>query len=179
MQMANFSKFLVLLTAQISLGMFALPANGAVQQDIEALRRIVDIAIPAKAIKWEIIRTPESSDFLPPAPTDYVTLVAEVIPTNSKWRAQKELVFSDVWIAPDAARSWLSPRFRTLLTKPELISRESANCKSHTAIVRKSGRSVYGFACEDAGRVLIHLKLLGPSEDPNPELPPVFESKQE
>lgn len=156
--------------------MFAADKDEAVSRDIGALQQVVKISVPAKEIKWEIFGTPEDKGGGAPGPTDYLTLVAEISPSDTSWITRLKDDAGKVWIAPESARPWLSWYFQTLLRKPGADLSKVANCKKYQVQLTKTGKFVDGFACEHQGVLLIHLMLLGPSaRDRNPAAPPVFE----
>lgn len=164
------------LAAGISIFLLGGCEGTTVSRDINALQQVVKIAIPAKSIKWEIFGTPEDKGWGVGGRTDYITLVAQVEAADSAWIAGLKDNAGQEWIAPESARSWLSPYFQTLLKKSRAGESAMTPCKKYQVEVTTSGRLVDGFACEHDGLLLIHVKLLGPStRDANPAEPPVFD----
>jgi hypothetical protein len=51
--------------------------SGKISTDISALQKIVSLDMATPSGKWEIFGTPEYTGGVP-APTDYVTLIAEI-----------------------------------------------------------------------------------------------------
>jgi hypothetical protein len=51
-----------------------------------------------------------------PGPTDYITLIADVEPSND-YGARQGQPTGVVWIAPQAARPWLTEEFRKIPAK--------------------------------------------------------------
>lgn len=142
---------------------WALRAGGTrASDDLGKLQGMVQIAIPATAIKWEIVKVPDDEGLLAVGPVDYVHLVAEITPGERAWFARQPNNDAKLWIAPDAARPWLTPHFRQLLASGENDWRRKSNCKPHHTTVTASGRQVGGFVCEHQGLLLLHLMLAEP-----------------
>lgn len=139
------------------------PEKEGVSRNIAELQATVRLAVPAKAIKWEIFGTPEDTGGFGVGPTDYITLVAELEPSDAQWFASQEGELGHVWIAPESARAWLSDYFRALLIKSDGNMSELKNCKPFQTEMTTSGRIVKGFSCEHDGKLLIHVLLLAPS----------------
>lgn len=147
------------LAAILLAGWLLFPKKPRVSDDIGALQGVVQIAIPATSIKWEIYKVPDDEGLFAIGPVDYVQLVAEVVPGERSWFARQPDDGSTLSAGPDAARGWLSPAFRTLLADPKTEWRRSARCKSHRTTVTSSGRPVKGFVCEHGGLLLLYLML--------------------
>ncbi len=151
------------LAVGISIMLLAGCEGGTVSEDLAALQQEVKIAIPAASIKWEIFGTPEDTGWGAGGRTDYMTLVAQVEAPDGTWFRSLKDNAGQEWIAPESARSWLSPHFQTLLKKSRDSKSDMAPCRKYQVEMTKSGRLVNGFACAHEGFLLIHLKLLGPS----------------
>lgn len=127
--------------------------------------QFIDTDIPASAVTWETFGTPEYTGGVP-APTDYVTLVAEITLAKD-WPVNAEKIdLAAIAIVPEAARPWLSLNFRAMLMKYKNQSVElpaKYACASYQARLRKSGRLVPGFICPDSGKLLLYLVLREPS----------------
>lgn len=140
-------------------------SNEDPSSDINALRKQLIIDTPASAVTWEIFGTPEYTGWLP-APTDYITLVAEFDNVPQSWIEKQGKRIYKAWVVPEAPRSWLSPNFNKLLKSEAgnvVALSNGAPCFEHGANVRRSGRPVKGFACYSGGRVLIYLVLSEPN----------------
>lgn len=98
-----------------------------------------------------------------PGPTDYITLVAEIEAPDGSTTARLKESAGNQWVAPESARTWLSPHFQALLKNARADKTALTQCKKYQVEVTKSGRLVEGFACQHEGLLLIHVKLLGPS----------------
>jgi hypothetical protein len=132
-----------------------------VSDNLSALREIVNIQIPAKSARWEIFGTPEYTGGVP-GPTDFVTLIAELTPTEPNWLDSKKEPTGDIYVAPEAARPWLSEPFRRLMEKNKNISADLSSqltCRKYETSLKKTGKQVNGFACSNADRLLIYLTL--------------------
>ena len=84
-----------------------------VSSDLAALRNVVNFDIKTKSTRWEVFGTPEYTGGVP-GPTDFVTLIAEIEPEDQKFFEIMPPT-GEVWIAPEAARPWLSSTFRSML----------------------------------------------------------------
>lgn len=133
-------------------------------EDLNELQKIVKIDVPARSIKWEIFGTPEATRIAPFGPTDYLSLVAQVEVEDGRWFARFTERPGNVWIAPEAARAWLSPYFKELLVRSYADRSEPKNCKEYQAAVTKSGRLVKGFVCQHESLLLIHMMLSAPTD---------------
>jgi hypothetical protein len=135
-----------------------------VSSSIADLQAQIDVGIPATAAKWEIFETPEYTGGVP-APTDFVTLVAELENVSPSWKAEQSEPIAKVWVAPEVLRSWLSPASKTFLQRanPNIIELNARdNCSSHSAKVRKSGRVIEGFVCVRGSNIFLYLTLRQP-----------------
>lgn len=131
-----------------------------VSNDLVKLRGIIDLQIPTKSARWEVFGTPEYTGGVP-GPTFLITLVAELHSEESPFDAQNERTGS-VYIAPEAARPWLSEDFLQTLDadkgkKVDLSSK--ANCGKFATTLKKTGEPIKGFVCANAGRTLLHLTI--------------------
>jgi hypothetical protein len=136
-------------------------ANGKSSNDLTGFRDLVETDVPATSVRWEVFGTPEYSGGVP-GPTDYVTLIAELEPSDQeKFRSRPET--GEVWIAPEAARPWLAKEFRSLLQKHANSTTDLStmpDCRVLRAKIKKSGKPVSGFICNGAGRSLMYLTLV-------------------
>jgi hypothetical protein len=128
--------------------------------DLAAFRDLVEVDVPITSIRWEIFGTPEYTGGVP-GPTDYVTLIAEV-ETSSQDMYRRSPATGAEWIAPEAARPWLTEGFRAMLAKNRGNNADlpsSYNCRKLLARFKKDKMPVEGFICSDAGKSLIYLTL--------------------
>lgn len=131
-----------------------------VSDDLAKLRGIIDLRIPASSGRWEVFGTPEYKGGVP-GPTFLITLIAELHSESSWFDAQNEQTGS-VYIAPEAARHWLTDDFRQLLERDkgeEVDLSRKANCRKFTTTLKKTGEPLQGFVCASAGRTLLHLTI--------------------
>lgn len=135
-----------------------------VSDNLNELQQIVKVHIPAKTIKWEIFGTPEQTGLAAGGRTDFLTLVAQAEGVESTWCRSLEKNAGIVWIAPESRREWLSPYFKGLLNSSNADMSKRDDCRPYQATVTKSGRLVSGFVCQHEGSLLIHMKLMSPSE---------------
>lgn len=136
--------------------------KGKSSDDIDAFRNLVETDVPAKSVRWEVFGTPEYTGGVP-GPTDYVTLIAEVEPSAQE-KIQTKAGSGEVWIAPEAARPWLTSEFRSLLAAHADRSTDLAgmpNCRLLRGKIKKDGKPVSGFICNGSGKSLIYLTLSG------------------
>lgn len=130
-----------------------------VSDDLAALQNTVAIPSGATSARWEIFGTPEATGFVP-GPTDYYTLIAELQPALAPAAAGAQ--DGNIPVMPEAARPWLSDKFRALMEQnrhTRLRLSLHKNCRAYQTTVRKSGRVVRGFLCTDAGRTLLYLNV--------------------
>ena len=119
-----------------------------------------DLVLPdysISSIRWEVFGTPEHVGGVP-GPTDYVTLIAAIHST-----APIQLNAGTIWLVPEAARPWLTPRFRSLFNRYRNTSVKLSSlprCYPLRGILKKSGRQVDGFGCNEANRSVIYLTLV-------------------
>lgn len=134
--------------------------NEKPSSDMAAFRELVQLDVPIKSVKWEIFGTPEYSGGVP-GPTDYITLIAEVEPSNED-RAQQGQPTGAVWIAPEAARPWLTEGFREMLARNrgnDVDLSSAYKCRRLRAKFKEDKKPVDGFICSDSGKSLIYLTL--------------------
>ena len=129
--------------------------------DIKALRQLVDIPADLKSARWEMFGTPEYDGGVP-GPTDYMTLIADIVPVTNSEGFTRGTNEKRIYIVPEAARPWLSSQFRTMLEKNKNTNLDLATvggCHEYDTKIKKSGRKVSGFSCEKSGRVLLYLSM--------------------
>jgi hypothetical protein len=135
--------------------------NDKVSSDMGKLKELISINIPASKIQWEVFGTPEYTGGVP-GPTDFITLVAEIDPVDTKLIEKFELPAGKQFVVPEAGRAWLSSNFRNTLEKIGSYDKElpnSLNCKKYATTIRKSGRKIDGFICHDGKSYLLYLTL--------------------
>ncbi|TFW18573.1 hypothetical protein [Duganella callida] len=136
----------------------------APSDNLSALRDIVNLQIPANSGRWEIFGTPEYKGGVP-GPTDYTTLVAELESSQSHWLENLKEPAGVNYVVPEAGRLWLREPFRQLLLKNKNSNADLSqlsNCRKYQTSLRKTGKPVGGFICEDASHLLIYLLLSAP-----------------
>ena len=155
--------------------LFPPAENAGMSENLNELKNVVKISVPAQRVKWEIFETPEYKGSGAPGPTDYMTLIAEIELIDLNWFNQFTENTDEVWIAPESARPWLSIYFRAMLEKRGTTLGRQFKCKKFRVEVTKSGRPVEGFVCENNGLVLIHVKLYDstPKEENNSTATPL------
>ncbi len=129
--------------------------------DVMALQQLVDLSSDLKSARWEMFGTPEYEGGVP-GPTDYMTLVAEIEPGTNADNFTSGTNDKSVYIVPEAARPWISSHFRNIMEKNKNANLDlatAAGCHAYQANVKKSGRKVSGFSCEQSGKVLVYLSL--------------------
>jgi hypothetical protein len=132
-----------------------------VSDDIKALQQLVDISADLKSARWEMFGTPEYDGGVP-GRTDYMTLVAEIEPITHAESFTAGTSDKRIYIVPEAARPWLSSRFRSILEANKNANIDlgtTAGCHVYSAKIKKSGRVVSGFSCEKSKKVLLYLAL--------------------
>lgn len=151
------------LAIGVSLVVSACSSNSAKppqSEDAAALRAMINIEFPVKSARWDVFGTPEYSGGVP-GPTDYITLVAELEPADN-WFASLNEPTGTTPVVPEAARPWLTGSFRSLLEKNRNANVDlssQADCRKYATTVKKSGRPVQGFVCNDDGKLLMYLTL--------------------
>jgi len=135
-------------------------AKPAPSNDVAALGDLINLQFPVRSARWESFGTPEYTGGVP-GPTDFVTLVAELEPEQD-WLSDSQDPTGETYVAPEAARPWLSAYFRTLLEKNKNSRADlsaQGNCRMYSTTIKKSGRPVNGFMCNNAGHLLMYLTL--------------------
>ena len=136
--------------------------NAKVSDDLNALRKIIKLPNDLTSGTWEIFGTPEYTGGVP-GPTDYMTLVAELkLPPGSKTFPTNPDNGS-VYIAPEAARPWISGEFRSILETHKNSTLDLAGaktCRPYSAKLTQTDNPVSGFACTTSERVFLYLSLL-------------------
>lgn len=128
--------------------------------DIPTLENIVELPIAYTEAKWEVFGTPEYSGGVP-GPTDYMTLVAEISPKSGQ-KIHYGLSSEPFWIAPESARTWLSPKFFKLLQESKnayIDTTATPDCTPIEVTMRKSQTRRSGFICRGADSFLVHLLI--------------------
>jgi hypothetical protein len=137
-----------------------LEGNSNASTDIAAFQHVVELGLPIKSIRWEVFGTPEYSIGVP-GPTDFVTLIAEV-PSIDQATFEKKSKVGAVWIAPEAARPWVSAGSKSFKIKYRNASVDLSNfpdCRAAYGKSRKAGSEVHGFICNTPTKALIYLIL--------------------
>lgn len=135
-------------------------SSDRISTSVPELNEMIQLQIPVKSAKWEVFHTPESGGL--PAPTDYITLVAEVEPADAHWFPVRAAQWTKTYAIPEAARGWMAEPIRAQLGK---LTREGqthaapANCKDLQATMTRSGRSVPGFVCAVGTTLLVYVTL--------------------
>lgn len=134
-----------------------------VSNDLVALRNLVEFHLPAKSARWEIFGTPEHTEGIP-GPTDFITLIAELETSDPAPVIRRET--GTAWIAPEAARPWLSGSFKLILekNKNDIDLTRVPECSLFRGSLKSSGKPVHGFICTAPGRALIYLTLANYAE---------------
>jgi hypothetical protein len=157
------TRLLTILAIPILLGGCSMDDNKhKVSDDVNALRKVVDIPGSLKSARWEIFGTPEYTGGVP-GPTDYLTLVAEIEPAEKPIDFPVSAGNSSVYIVPEAARPWISGEFRSILEEHKNSTLDLSTvkeCHPYAAKLKQSGNPVNGFACASAGKVFVYLSLL-------------------
>jgi hypothetical protein len=127
--------------------------------DVTAFQAIVDVNLPLNSVRWEVFGTPEYVGGVP-GPTDFVTLIAEVTPAQPILIEESKT--GEIWIAPEAARPWLRQKFRGIFAKyanKYIDISTIAACKPIQAKLRKTGKLVPGFICNDVDASVLYLTI--------------------
>ncbi|MYN18397.1 hypothetical protein GTP81_16725 [Rugamonas sp. FT107W] len=135
-----------------------------VSDKLSALREVVNVQIPATSARWEAFGTPEYKGGVP-GPTDFTTLIAELQPADGAWFAAQNETAGTSFIAPEAARPWLSEPFRHLLAEHKNTTADLSalrDCRPYATTLKKSGSPVQGFVCGGDRRLLLYLTLSSP-----------------
>lgn len=134
--------------------------NEQPSSDLSAFQDLVDVPLSIKSVRWEVFGTPEYKGGVP-GPTDYITLVAEVEPSN-QGAVQHGTPTGTVWIAPEAARPWLPKGFREMLANhpgDDFDLSSAYKCSRMVAKSKRDKKPVEGFICAEADKYLIYLTL--------------------
>jgi hypothetical protein len=159
-------KLTTLFALLLAIGCSREDQIGKVSANLVTLREIIDLQIPAKSARWETFGTPEYNGGVP-GPTDYITLVAELESDSSENETNK-VPTGITYIAPEAARPWLSDDFRTILAQnknTDVDLSRKAECRKYATTLKKTGKPVGGFVCSKSGQMLLYLTLW--SEQPS------------
>lgn len=136
-----------------------------VSTDVAALQKIVHLDFTPTSARWELFGTPEYIGGVPGS-TDFVTLIAELAPLDEKaFRASTPA--GKVWIAPESARPWLAGPFHAMLDKNKNMTIDlstHSDCRPFNATLKQTGKNVKGFACSNAGKLLVYLTLADNSQ---------------
>lgn len=135
--------------------------------DAIALKKIVDLNIPANAILWEIYDSPEQSEggFLPSSP-DYTILIAQLD------QVDQASIFSlppgtKIHVGKDTSRPWLDQNFRDLLksgssdASSTIDTSSKSPCRPFSATYKKTNENAKGVICSVGKKALIYLILAG------------------
>lgn len=136
-------------------------SKSKVSDDAKALKDLIEIPATLKSAKWEMFGTPEYKGGVP-GRTDYMTLIAEIVPLENVEKFTSGANDKSVYIVPEAARPWISDQFRTILEKNKNSSFDlttARGCQIYDTKVKKSGRVINGFSCEKSGHVLLYLSI--------------------
>lgn len=136
----------------------------SVSDNLSALRDVVNVQIPATSVRWEIFGTPEYKGGVP-GPTDFTTLIAELQPADGAWFASQQETAGTSFIAPEAARPWLSEPFQRLLAEHKNTTADLSalrDCRRYATTLKQSGRPVQGFVCDGDRRLLLYITLSSP-----------------
>lgn len=153
-------RYLVVVTLLLVAGCGPDVYKPGVSNDLGKLRGIIDLQIPAKSGRWEVFGTPEYTGGVP-GPTFLITLVAE-LHAERPWLDTQRDSTGPIYIAPEAARAWLSDDFRQLLEKDKGAQVElsnKANCRKFTTALKKTGEPLTGFVCASPDRILLYLTI--------------------
>lgn len=142
--------------------MFSRPSPPKVSNDIAELRNTINVDIPIAAVKWQIFRWPEDSFMA--TPDVFTLLVAEIELSDPAW-FKPDGNLENGWDPHDAARSWLSEPFKSLMKKTasDRNALTAAGCGRFESSLKSSGRPVRGFICPAQGKVLVYLTLDAPT----------------
>ena len=138
--------------------------NPSVSDNLPALREVVNVQIPATAARWEIFGTPEYKGGVP-GPTDFTTLIVELQPADDTWFASQKETAGTSFIAPEAARPWLSEPFHRLLAQHKNTTADLStlrDCRRYATTLNQYGSPVQGFVCGGDRRLLLYITLSSP-----------------
>lgn len=129
--------------------------------DADSFNKIFALDVAFKSIAWEMFDTPEYKGGIP-APTDFVTLIAQIEPGNDA-KFEDRPPSMPIWIAPESSRRWLDTDFRNFLERSKGktidISREK-DCRALTGILRRTSEPVNGFMCKSEKKILIYIRVI-------------------
>ena len=132
-----------------------------INSSVTDLKNLIKLNREIVSARWELFGVPEDDGFLP-APTDYIILIAELATPDNSWMLEEGRIPPTGFIAPDAARPWLSPSFGKLMAIADdqsINSLQKFNCGAFTTRLIKSNELVDGFTCFEPGKVLLYLIL--------------------
>lgn len=135
--------------------------NSRISTSVTDLKKLIELNREIISVRWELYGPPEEDDILP-APTEFITLIAELETPDTNWMLERDRIPATGFIAPGAARPWLTPPLRKLMALADdesINSLQKFNCRKFTTRLRKSKESVDGFICFEAGKVLLYLVL--------------------
>lgn len=128
--------------------------------DLDALNKIIKLEPDLKIIRWEVFATPEYQGGVP-GPTDYISLVIEIenfVTSETSQSSSPRLV----WIAPEAARPWMTKESRLFFEKfknktVDITSQK--NCISMSARSVKMNKKIDGIACRNSLNSFLYFVL--------------------
>jgi hypothetical protein len=132
-----------------------------VSSDMSELKQLIGIDVPLSSGQWEVFGTPEYTGG-PPGPTDFLTLIAELHPSDAQRFEELSVPAGEQFVIPEAGRPWLSAAFRSMLFENRSQSKAlhpKFNCKKYETTIKKSGRKVGGFVCNDGKAFLLYLTM--------------------
>ncbi|MBV6319330.1 hypothetical protein [Duganella violaceipulchra] len=138
--------------------------TSSVSDNLSALREVVNIQIPATSARWEIFGTPEYKGSVP-GPTDFTTLIAELQPADGAWFASQKETADASFVAPEAARPWLSEPFHRLLAEHKNTTADLSalrDCRRYATTLKQSGSPVQGFVSGGDRHLLLYVTLSSP-----------------
>jgi hypothetical protein len=133
---------------------------------IAALRNLIDITLDIKHVQWEVFNTPEDSRGVP-GPTDYVTLVAEITPSERGSPNGGVPRTKPICIVPNAARPWMDRRFRPLASACLGGSNEISggnHCYPMQVKLKKTKQPAAGLICHEREKALLYVTLTDRTE---------------
>jgi hypothetical protein len=131
-----------------------------VSNDIVALRNLLELDLSVTKGRWEMFDTPEYTGGVP-GPTDYVTLIAELEPSDQNTFERRPQA-GKICIVPESARPWLAEGFRSMLEKHRNSCTDLSsmlNCRTYHAKLKSDGKQFDGFICNDSGKSLVYLTV--------------------
>lgn len=157
----KFNYLIALVAICILFGCQMKDEKTKVSTDLAAFNNLFAIDIALKSISWELFNTPEYTGGIP-GPTDYVTLIAQIEASNDE-KFDRRPTAGTVWIAPESSRSWLNTEFRDFLEKSKNTTidlSKKGNCRALTGVLKKTSKTIDGFACKSGTKILIYLTVL-------------------